>query len=116
MNTRVPERRASRRYALSVPVLVRTPSQRARMGRTHDVSPDGLHLIIEKDDELIPGAELNFALTLSTEMTCGFEVEVRARGRAVRVDAESKSDAGCMEIAAVIDTYDFMHSTSVPHF
>jgi hypothetical protein len=108
------ERRASRRYTLSVPVEVRTPSRRTRMGRTQDVSPDGLHLIVQKDDEnLVPGTELDFALTLSTEMTCGFEVKVQAKGRAVRV-RDHCNQADCMEIAAVIDSYDFMHSTSLP--
>ena len=85
------------------------------MGRTQDVSPDGLHLILQKDDEnLVPGTELDFALTLSTEMTCGFEVKVRARGRAVRIREHCSQEAEFMEIAAVIDSYDFMHSTSLP--
>ncbi len=92
------ERRASRRYALSVPVEVRTASLRSRMGRTQDVSPDGLQLIMQKDDEtLLPGTELNFALTLSTEMTCGFEVKVRARGRAVRVRQHCNQNEELME-------------------
>ena len=109
------ERRASRRYVLSVPVEVRTPSLRSRIGRTQDVSPDGLHLIVEKDDEsLVPGTELDFALTLSTEMTCGFEVKVRARGRAVRIREHWDQEAEFMEIAAVIDSYDFLHSTPLP--
>jgi hypothetical protein len=109
------ERRASRRYALSVPVEVRTPSLRSRMGRTQDVSPDGLHLIVRKDDEnLVPGTELDFALTLSTEMTCGFEVKVRARGHAVRIREHCNHEAEFTEIAAVIDSYDFLHSTSLP--
>ena len=110
------ERRASRRYVLSVPVEVRTPSLRSRIGRTQDVSPDGLQLIMQKDDEtLLPGAELDFALTLSTEMTCGFEVKVRARGRAVRIRQHCNQDEEFMEIAAVIDSYDFLHSTSLPN-
>lgn len=109
------ERRASRRYVLSVPVEVRTPSLRSRMGRTQDVSPDGLHLIMQKDDEdLVPGTELDFALTLSTEMTCGFEVKVRARGRAVRILEHFDHEAEFMEIAAVIDSYDFLHATPLP--
>lgn len=109
------ERRASRRYALSVPVEVRTPSLRSRMGRTQDVSPDGLHLIVRKDGEnLVPGTELDFSLTLSTEMTCGFEVKVRARGRAVRVRECCDQETDSMEIAAVIDSYDFLHSTPLP--
>ena len=115
MKQKTPERRASRRYALSVPVLVRTPSHGARLGRTQDVSPDGLHLILERDEDLVPGTELDFALTFSTEMTCGFEVEVRARGRAVRVLKQVKTEPDCMEIAAVIDSYDFLHSTSSRH-
>ena len=109
------DRRASRRYTLSVPVEVRTPSHRSMMGTTQDVSPDGLHLTVQKDDEhLVPGTELDFALTLSTEMTCGFEVKVRARGRAVRIREHCDNDAEFMEIAAVIESYDFMHSTSLP--
>jgi len=111
MKQTTPERRASRRYALSVPVLVRTPSHRSRVGRTQDLSPDGLHLILETDEDLVPGTELDFALTFSTDMTCGFEVQVRARGRAVRVGESGKMEPGCMEIAAVIESYDFMHST-----
>ena len=113
MAQEIKERRASRRYVLSVPVEVRTPSLRSRMGRTQDVSPDGLHLILQKDDEdVVPGTELDFALTLSTEMTCGFEVKVRARGRAVRI--LENQEAEFMEIAAVIDSYDFLHSTPLP--
>src|ERR1700733_13832559 len=116
MPQQMKERRASRRYVLSVPVEVRMPSLRSRMGRTQDVSPDGLHLILQKNDEnLVPGTELDFALTLSTEMTCGFEVKVRARGRAVRIREHWGGEEEFMEIAAVIDSYDFLHSTPLPN-
>ncbi len=48
-------------------------------------------------------------------MTCGFEVKVRARGRAVRVRECYDQEKNFMEIAAVIDSYDFLHSTSLPN-
>ena len=69
-------------------------------------------MVIESDDDFVPGAELDFLLKLSTQMTCGFEVEVRARGRAVRVSKSGDMEPNFMEIAAVIDSYEFMHSTA----
>jgi len=104
------ERRMARRYDLSLPVNVRLPinrEPRSHSGQTRDISTRGVYFTVEND--LAPGTELDFTLTLPAEITRGTEVFVRAHGRVVRVDRRSTTDdQEPIGIAAVIERYDII--------
>ena len=103
------ERRTARRYDLSLPVNIRMPLNRepgSHRGHTRDISTRGVYFTMEND--LAPGAELDFTLTLPTEITRGSEVFVRAHGRVVRVDRRSDDGHESVGVAAVIERYDII--------
>ncbi len=107
------ERRTSRRYDLSLPVVIRVPvdkSADAQKGRTRDISTRGVYFTLDKDLEA--GAELDITLTLPSEITRGTEVLVRAKGRVVRVEHDDQEDSKRVGVAAVIERYDIIRGES----
>ena len=63
------ERRAARRYDLSLPVIIRVPLGReaeSRNGRTRDISTRGVYFTLDQD--LSPGSVLDITLTLPAEI------------------------------------------------
>lgn len=103
------ERRAARRYDLSLPVIIRFPVRReaeSHNGKTRDISTRGVYFTIDQD--LTPGAELDITLTLPAEITRGTEVFVRAQGKVVRVEQRPGDDQGHVGVAAVIERYDII--------
>lgn len=79
---------------------------RSHSGQTRDISTRGVYFTL--DDDLAPGSELDFTLTLPTEITRGSEVLVRAHGRVIRVDKRSDDDHESIGVAAVIERYDIV--------
>jgi hypothetical protein len=107
------ERRTARRYDLSLPVNVRVPVSREpkpQTGRTRDISTRGVYFIMQ--NEVAPGTELDFTLTLPAEITHGNDVFVRAHGRVVRVDKRSDETHESTGVAAVIERYDIIRGES----
>jgi PilZ domain len=103
------ERRTARRYDLSLPVNVRVPVNREpkpQNGRTRDISTRGVYFTVQND--MAPGTEVDFTLTLPAEITRGTEVFVRAHGRVVRVDKRTDDDHESTGVAAVIERYDII--------
>ena len=108
------ERRTARRYDLSLPVNVQLPINKEAIakevvthnGQTRDISTRGVYFTMQK--ELSPGAEVDFTLTLPTEITRGSEVLVRAHGRIVRVDKRDDEEFKNVGVAAVIERYDII--------
>ena len=103
------ERRAARRYDLSLPIVIRVPIKRetsTKNGRTRDISTRGVYFILDQDVDA--GTELDLTLTLPSEITRGTEVLVRAQGRVIRVDRHSDNDAKVVGVAAVIERYDIV--------
>lgn len=103
------ERRTTRRYDLSLPVVVRVPTERAvetQKGNTRDISPRGLYFVIAQDLEA--GSEIDITLTLPPEITHGTEVFVRALGKVIRVERRVEDDNTRMGVAAVIERYDII--------
>jgi|SRR5580700_8750242 hypothetical protein len=103
------ERRTTRRYDLSLPIIIRVPTERAldtKQGKTRDVSTRGLYFVIEQDLEA--GSELDITLTLPAEITHGTEVFVRALGKVVRVEQRLEDGNTRMGVAAVIERYDII--------
>jgi len=103
------ERRTSRRYDLSLPVMVRVPVDKtsdSQSGRTRDISTRGVYFTLDK--ELEAGTELDITLTLPSEITRGTEVLVRALGRVIRVEHDDQEDSKRVGVAAVIERYDII--------
>ena len=103
------ERRTARRYDLSLPVIIRVPTERqidSQEGKTRDISTRGLYFVIEQDMEA--GSELDITLTLPAEITHGTEVFVRALGKIVRVERRNEDGTVRMGVAAVIERYDII--------
>jgi hypothetical protein len=103
------ERRTTRRYDLSLPVIIRVAAERiadAQEGKTRDISTRGLYFVIEQD--LSTGSELDITLTLPAEITHGTEVFVRALGKVVRVERRTDDGTARMGVAAVIERYDII--------
>ncbi len=103
------ERRTTRRYDLSLPVIIRVPTERqvdSQEGKTRVISTRGLYFVIEQDLEA--GSELDITLTLPAEITHGTEVFVRALGKVMRVERHMEDGTARMGVAAVIERYDII--------
>ena len=108
------ERRTTRRYDLSLPVIIRMSAERvvdSQKGKTRDISTRGLYFVL--DQHLEAGSELDITLTLPTEITHGSEVFVRAMGKVVRVEARLEDGNSRMGVAAVIERYDIIRSEAL---
>ena len=103
------ERRTARRYDLSLPVIIRVPTERqadSQEGKTRDISTRGLYFVIGQDLEA--GSELDITMTLPAEITHGTDVFVRALGKVVRVERRNEDGTPRMGVAAVIERYDII--------
>ena len=101
------QRRTTRRYDLSLPVVIRVPAERAldsQQGKTRDVSTRGLYFVVDQNME--SGSQLDITLTLPAEITHGSEVLIRALGKVVRVERRMEDGNARMGVAAVIERYD----------
>jgi hypothetical protein len=108
------ERRLARRYDLALPVVVHLAinKESPHNGQTRDISTRGVYFTLQQ--ELAPGTELDFTLTLPAEITQGTEVFVRAHGRVVRVDRGKMAESTDpnVGVAAVIERYDIIRGES----
>ena len=98
------DKRATRRFALRLPVSIRCGDDTERPAQTRDVSARGICFYV--DTEIQAGSAIDFTLTLPPEITLTESIRVRCKGRVVRVEgggSESK-----MAVAAVIDEYEFL--------
>src|SRR5216683_3024117 len=103
------ERRTTRRYDLSLPIIIRVPTERksdSQQGKTRDISTRGLYFVVDQNME--SGSQLDITLTLPTEITHGSEVFVRALGKVVRVERRMEDGSARMGVAAVIERYDII--------
>ena len=105
------ERRIARRYDLSLPVIIRIPTEKeisSRNGKTRDISTRGVYFMIDQD--LSAGAEIDITLTLPSEVTRGSEVFVRAMGKVVRVEKKPENNSPRVGVAAVIERYEIIRN------
>ena len=101
-----PERRASRRFALRLPLTVTFP-EGAKTGiesESRDVSARGICFYF--DSAPATGTDIEFTLVLPPEFTATNSIHVHCKGKVVRVDTGRPS--GRMEVAAVINNYEFL--------
>ncbi len=101
------ERRLARRYDLSLPVAVHVPTlAEPRAGKTRNISTRGVYFTI--DETLATGSELDFTLTLPSQITHDTDVFIQARGRVVRVEPNPEGAAYGVGVAAIIEKYDII--------
>ena len=103
------ERRTTRRYDLTLPIIIRVPAERAadsQQGKTRDISTRGLYFVV--DQRMESGSPLDITLTLPSEITRGSDVFVRASGRVIRVENRMEDGSARMGVAAVIERYDII--------
>ena len=99
------DKRATRRFALRLPVSVRYGQDgEEHTAQTRDVSARGICFYV--DSAMQAGSALDFTLTLPPEITLTESIRVRCKGRVVRV--ESGGSNSKMAVAAVIDEYEFL--------
>jgi PilZ domain len=100
------EKRATRRFALRLPVSVSTIGDgiAALTAQTRDVSARGICFYL--DAPMSTGSAIEFTLTLPPEITLTESIRVRCKGKVVRVD-DGLVDAK-VPVAAIIDEYEFL--------
>ncbi len=102
------DKRATRRFALRLPVSVRYGQDgQEHDAQTRDVSARGICFYVES--AIQAGSAIDFTLTLPPEITLTESIRVRCKGRVVRV--ESGGSNSKMAVAAVIDEYEFLADT-----
>jgi hypothetical protein len=106
VETQVAEKRATRRFALRLPVSVNYSGNAgaAFSAQTRDVSARGICFYM--DAPLTTGSDIEFTLTLPPEITLTESIRVRCKGKVVRVES-GLADAK-VPVAAVIDEYEFL--------
>ncbi|MCI0354478.1 MAG: PilZ domain-containing protein [Acidobacteria bacterium] len=99
------EQRNTRRFALQLPVSVKyvDGATREQAAQTRDVSARGVFFYM--DSNLKVGSDLEFTLTLPSEITLTESIRVRCKGKVVRVEEKGTQRIG---VAAAIDQYDFI--------
>ena len=102
------ERRASRRFTMTLPLTVRSnePGGSEHKGQTRDVSFRGLYFLSE--ETFAPGAPIEFILTLPREITMAGDVHIRCFAEIVRVEPND----GRHGVAARIERYEFLPSAA----
>ena len=99
------EKRATRRFALRLPVTVRyEQKEQEHAAQTRDVSARGICFYV--DSAIQAGSAIDFTLTLPPEIPLTESIRVRCKGRVVRVEGGSPADK--MAVAAVIEEYEFL--------
>lgn len=99
-------KRATRRFALKLPVSVSYTQNgtQEKTAHTRDVSARGICFYV--DTAIAAGSSIEFTLTLPPEITLTESIRVHCKGKVVRVD-EGGPD-GRVAVAAVIDEYEFL--------
>jgi PilZ domain len=103
------ERRAARRFSMTLPVKVRFPAESGvseENGQTRDVSFRGLYFLME--GTLETGSSIEFVLTLPQQITLAGDVHIRCYARVLRVESH---DSG-RGVAARIERYEFLPPTA----
>jgi PilZ domain len=99
------ERRAARRFTMSLPLTVRLASPEGSVdepGETRDISFRGLFFSINKSVET--GAAIEFVLTLPQQITNAGDVHIRCYAKVLRIESDNEGSG----VAARIERYEFL--------
>lgn len=102
-----PERRANRRFALDLPVIIKFVDNQTQdiTGQTRDVSSRGVFFYVNSG--LKEGAAIEFVMTLPSEITSADPIRVRCLGKIVRLDQMTEK----LGVAVAIEKYDFVRES-----
>jgi PilZ domain len=104
------ERRAARRFSMSLPLKVRYPMTDngvlEKDGETRDVSFRGLYFVTE--GTLETGSSIEFVLTLPQQITLAGDVRIRCYARVLRVEPRDPHRG----VAARIERYEFLPASA----
>jgi hypothetical protein len=100
------ERRTSRRFPLSLPVLAKYPAGGEVWTQTRNISSRGI--CFYASNGFTVGSALEFVLTLPAEVTFTEPIRIACKGRVVRV--EKKEDGTTAAVAGIIEDYEFLVS------
>jgi len=104
-------RRTTRRYELSLPVIVRGPVDEEAAcltGKTRDISSRGVYFTI--DNKVSAGARVDLTMILPPEVTGGTEVFIKATARVIRVDTRSVNADQKIDVAAILERYEIIRN------
>ena len=107
------DRRAARRYGLSLPVKLEQSETAANcepQGCTREISRSGLYFTAEAAPE--PGSMVSLTLTLPGTLTGGEGVLVEVMARIVRVEPAAETADGRIGVAARIERYEIVRAGS----
>jgi hypothetical protein len=102
------ERRASQRFQIRLPMIVRWANGKAvgeAATESRDVSSRGVYFFLAED--VVSGSPVEILLTLPHEITLAGPVRVRCLGRIKRSENE---EPGRIGMVAQIDRYEFLRS------
>jgi PilZ domain len=99
-----PEKRGTRRFSFSLPVMVKRLDGRQREleGITRDVSSRGAFVYLSS--EAVEGAAIEFVMTLPADITLAEPIRVLCSGKVLRVERSAHKQG----IAVAIEKYDFI--------
>lgn len=102
-----PEKRATRRFLLDLPIAIKFLDNGTYevTGHTRDVSSRGVFFYV--NSEIVEGAAIEFVMTLPSEITFTDPIRVHCSGKVVRVDKNAEAQG----VAVAIEKYDFIHET-----
>src|SRR5262245_5833405 len=103
------DRRAARRYGLSLPVIVCSSINKgtaAQIGKTREISNRSICFTV--DHVFSVGAELDIEVLLPVRITGGTEVCIKVSGRVVRVDRHFENGSRETDVAAIFDIHEIV--------
>jgi len=108
------ERRAARRYELTLQIEIRLESNLKEfepiLGRTRDISTHGFYF--RSDQGLSVGMRFWFSIMPPWGVTQGTHAFINGRARAVRVEKVSESHVDRVGVGAIIERYKFGQTES----
>ena len=105
------ERRATQRFQIRLPMIVRWTSGSAigeASTESRDVSSRGVYFFLPK--EVSSGSPVEILLTLPHEITLAGPVRVRCLGRIQRAEPDEDGRVGVFGMVAEIERYEFLRS------
>lgn len=101
---------ATNKYEVHLPVAVWDSSLAEGRGVTEYMSNHDICFSVDNPSAVTPGTPVMLFVSLPSEVTDGSKVQLRVSGRIVRAERDAVSDAGRVNLVAVMDWYDFIRA------